>query len=68
MHVDGTAVRVDGSNKNVVVCSNGMTAMYFARDNKGHAGITDTPVETFGGILIYDHEACFCCKMTGMRV
>ena len=59
MHVDGTAARVNGSNKNVVVCSNGMATMYFARNNKGHAGITDTPVETFGGILIHDHEACF---------
>lgn len=33
--------------------------MYFARENKGHAGIKDMPVETFGGILIHDHEACF---------
>ena len=33
--------------------------MYFARKNKGHAGIRETPVENFGGILIHDHEACF---------
>ena len=54
-----TAARVNGSNNNVVVCSNGAATMYFAREHKGHAGITDTPVETFGGILIHDHEACF---------
>lgn len=59
MHVDGTAARVNGNNNNVVVCSNGTATMYFARKNKGHAGIKDTPVETFGGILIHDHEACF---------
>lgn len=59
MHVDGTVARVNGSNKNVVVCSNGESTMYFARENKGHAGIKETPVETFGGILIHDHEACF---------
>ncbi len=59
MHVDGTAARVNGSNNNVVVCSNGAAAMYFARENKGHAGVKGTPVETFGGILIHDHEACF---------
>ena len=59
MHVDGTAARVNGNNNNVVVCSNGIATMYFARENKGHAGIKDTPVETFGGILIHDHEACF---------
>lgn len=59
MHVDGTVARVNGNNNNVVVCSNGVTTMYFARENKGHAGVKGTPVETFGGILIHDHEACF---------
>lgn len=59
MHVDGTVARVNGKNNSVVVCSNGTATMYFARENKGHAGIKDTPVETFGGILIHDHEACF---------
>ena len=59
MHVDGTSARVNGSNCNVVVCSNGAATMYFAREHKGHAGISETPVETFGGILIHDHEACF---------
>lgn len=59
MHVDGTVARVNGNNNNVVVCSNGTATMYFARESKGHAGIKDTPVETFGGILIHDHEACF---------
>lgn len=59
MHVDGTVARVNGTNNHVVVCSNGAATMYFARENKGHAGVRDTPVETFGGILIHDHEACF---------
>lgn len=59
MHVDGTVARVNGSNNNVVVCSNGTATMYFARESKGHAGIKDTPVESFGGILIHDHEAGF---------
>ena len=59
MHVDGTMARVNGNNNNVVVCSNGAATMYFAREKKGHAGIKDTPVENFGGILIHDHEACF---------
>ena len=59
MHVDGTVARVNGSNNHVVVCSNGEATMYFARENKGHAGVKGTPIETFGGILIHDHEACF---------
>ena len=59
MHVDGTVARVNGTNNHVVVCSNGEATMYFARENKGHAGVKGTPIETFGGILIHDHEACF---------
>ncbi len=59
MHVDGTVARVNGDNRSVVVCSNGCATMYFARESKGHAGIKGTPVETYGGILIHDHEACF---------
>lgn len=59
MHVDGTSAKVNGINKNVVVCSNGAVTMSFARENKGHAGVKGTPAETFGGSLIHDHEACF---------
>lgn len=59
MHVDGTVARVNGSNNHVVVCSNGMATMYFARESKGHAAVKGTPAEIFGGILIHDHEACF---------
>lgn len=59
MHVDGTSARVNGGNKNVVVCSNGSATMYFARESKGHEGVKGTPVETFGGILVHDHEATF---------
>lgn len=59
MHVDGTLAKVNGKNSNAVVCSNGADTMYFARESKGHAGVKGTPVETFGGILIHDHEACF---------
>lgn len=59
MHVDGTSARVNGINNNVIVCSNGTATMYFAREHKGHAGVEGTPAETFGGILVHDHEACF---------
>ena len=59
MHVDGTVARVNGTNHHAAVCSNGAATMYFAREKKGHAGVRGTPVETFGGILAHDHEACF---------
>ena len=59
MHVDGTSARINGRNHHVIVCSNGIATMYFARESKGHAAIRGTPVENFGGILIHDHEASF---------
>lgn len=59
MHVDGTSARLNGENRHVFVCSNGAATMYFAKEKKGHAAVKGTPVETFGGILIHDHEACF---------
>lgn len=58
MHVDGTTARVNGQNNNVVVCSNGMATMYIARENKGHAGVKGTPVETFGGITLPGTDRC----------
>lgn len=59
MHVDGTAAGIHGNNNNVVVCSNGVATMYFSRKNERHEGIKDTPVGTFGEILLHGHGACF---------
>ncbi len=67
MHVDGTMARVNGDSRSVVVCSNGVATMYFARESKGHAGRKEMPVETFGGILIHDHEACFYSYGSNIR-
>lgn len=33
--------------------------MYFAKKGKGHAEVKGAPLETFGGILIHDHESIF---------
>lgn len=59
MHADGTTVRVNGENKQVFVCCIDGAAMYFARESKGHEGIKGTPVETFGGILVHDHDKTY---------
>ncbi len=59
IHVDGTSARINGCSRHVIVCSNGIATMYFARESKGHAAVKGTPVENFCGILIHDHEACF---------
>lgn len=67
VHVDGTVASVNGDSRSVVVCSNGVATLYFARESKGHAGRKETPVETFGGILIHDHEACFYSYGSNIR-
>lgn len=59
MHTDGTNVRVNGKNRQVLVCCNDDAAMYFVRESKGHEGIKGTPVESYGGILIHDHDKTF---------
>lgn len=59
MHVDGTNVRVNGKNRQVFVCCNDEAAMYFARENKGHEGIKGTPAESYGGILVHDHDKTY---------
>ena len=59
MHVDGTTVKINGKNAQVFVCCNDGAAMYFARESKGHKGIQGTPVETYGGILVHDHDTSY---------
>jgi len=59
MGADFTSARVNGKTAQVLVCANDDTAMYFAREQKGHAGIKDTPVEHYSGILLHDHDKTF---------
>jgi len=32
------------------------TVMFLAREKKGHEGIKNTPVETYQGIIVHDHD------------
>ncbi len=59
LHADFTNVFLNGKNKQVFVCSNGETVLYLYRNNKGHKGIADTPVQGYTGILIHDHDITF---------
>lgn len=59
MHADFTNVYLDGKNKQVLVCSNGESVFYLYRNNKGHKGIAGSPVESYTGILIHDHDVTF---------
>lgn len=60
MHTDCTSAKENGKNVYVYVCAppDG-TAMYFAREKKGHEGVKGTPVEDYQGTLIHDHDRTF---------
>lgn len=60
MHTDCTNAKVNGKSAYVFVCASpDGKALYFAREKKGHEGVKGTPVETYQGILVHDHEATF---------
>ena len=60
MHTDCTNAKVNGTSAYVFICASpDGKALYFAREKKGHEGVKGTPVETYQGILVHDHEATF---------
>lgn len=60
MHTDCTNVRVNGKNEYVFICAAPEgSALYYARQTKGHAGVAGTAVENYPGILVHDHERTF---------
>jgi hypothetical protein len=59
MCTDMATVRVNGKNVNVALCTAGATAMYFAREHKGHEGVKGTPVENYQHTLVHDHDKTY---------
>ena len=59
LHTDLTSSRVNGKDKQVVVCAAGSDVLYFARDFKGHEAIKNTPVAFFVNTLVHDHDLTF---------
>jgi hypothetical protein len=61
MCTDFATVRVNGKNMNVAVCADpsSYTAMYFAREHKGHEGVKGTPVEDYQHTLVHDHDKTY---------
>ncbi len=59
INVDFTGAKVNGKNVAVVACSTPDKVAYFARENKGHKGIKDTPIELNPNILVHDHDITF---------
>ena len=59
LNTDFTSSRLSGKNVQVAVCATPKTTMYFARKQKGHKGVEGTPVESYQGILVHDHDKTF---------
>jgi len=59
IYTDFTTAKMGGKNMAVLVCANDDLVLYFAKEHKGHKGIEGTPIETFQGSLIHDHDTTF---------
>jgi|GEM_PF-157945 len=59
INTDFTSIRVNGKNMNVLVCATPSIVMYFAKEHKGHEGIKGTPIETYQGTMVHDHDITF---------
>ena len=59
LHTDLTTARINGQNKQVLVCVTALAVLYFAREHKGHEAIKGTPIEVFLNTLVHDHDTTF---------
>ena len=61
MNTDFTNANVNGKSAQVLICAEPETetVMFLAREKKGHEGIKNTPVETYQGIIVHDHDTTF---------
>lgn len=56
LYADQTTTRINGILKNVTVCTDKTSVLYFVKDHKGHEGYEGTPVELFEGTLVHDGD------------
>lgn len=61
MNADFTNANVNGKSAQVLVLASPSadTALYIAREKKGHEGIKGTPLEDYVGIVVHDHDRTF---------
>lgn len=61
MNVDFTNASVNGKSAQVLVLASPSadTALYIAREKKGHEGVKGTPLEKYVGIVVHDHDTTF---------
>ena len=59
IYTDFTTAKLNGKDMAVLVCANDTGVIYFAKEHKGHEGVKGTPLETYQGTLIHDHDKTF---------
>lgn len=61
LNTDFTTSNVNGETKQVLIVASPLTnaLMMIGRDSKGHNGIIGTPIETYVGTLVHDHDRTF---------
>ena len=59
MHIDGTMVRVNGKNEQVLIETSPAGTLLYHTGVKGDEAVKGTPAETYDGTLIHDGEATF---------
>jgi hypothetical protein len=59
IYTDFTTAILNGKSMAVLVCANDTGVIYFAKERKGHEGVKGTPLETYQGALIHDHDTTF---------
>lgn len=59
MHIDGTAVRVNGKNGQVLIETSPVGTLLYHTGVKGDESVKGTPAENYDGTSIHDGEAAF---------
>ena len=61
MNVDFTNASVNGKSAQVLVLASPSenVALYIGREKKGHKGVKDTPLESYVGTIVHDHDLTF---------
>ena len=59
MNVDFTTANLNGKNTQILVCATPKTALFLAREHKGHEGVKGSPIQDYQGTLVHDHDRTF---------
>ena len=59
MHIDGTTVRVNGKNRQVLIETSPAGTLFYYTGVKGDESVKGTPIEEYDGTAVHDGERAF---------